>query len=89
MGLGVDHKGLKNRIRSAMARVYNCCNRICSKLGVLGTNEGVLGGVPELLLEPRVGGGTGGTAVGGGVVDEVGVKTDMFSLGDSNSDCFP
>ena len=56
---------------------------------MLGTNEGVLGGVPELLLELRVGGGTGGTAVGGGVVDEVGVKTDMFSLGDSNSDCFP
>ena len=48
MGLGVFHKGLKNRIRSAIARVYNCCNRICSKLGVPGTKEGVFGGVPGL-----------------------------------------
>ena len=46
---------------------------------MLGTKEGVVGGVPGLWLDGRVGGGgaTGGTATSGGVVDEVGVKTDM------------
>ena len=42
-----------------------------------GTNEGVAGGVPAVA---RVGGGKGGTVVGGGLPFEVGVRTDMFTL---------
>ena len=46
-------------------------------MGVLGTKEGVVGGVPGL-LEGRVGNGGAETGTSGGVVDEVGVKTDIF-----------
>ena len=63
-GLGAPHKGLRNLMRSANAKVYNCCKRNCSKgcVGVVAPVGGVDvgGGINE------ANGGGGGTGGGGG-----------------------
>ena len=93
-GRGVAHRGFKNLMRSAKARVYNCWSLNCSK----GCDGGVaVGGVEEggAAVKEAKGGGPGGGGGGGGELvcgdncTDMMLCVDRSALGmDLNCVCF-